>query len=380
MMLVDSSKTTALIKPVETKPFLEVFADKTGGNPKVQTSEYLESGKFPIVDQGQKAVAGYSNDESLLAANHGPVIIFGDHTRILKYVEGPFILGADGTKVLVPRISADVRFLFHYLRFVDIPSAGYSRHFKFLKEIQVPLPPLPEQRQIAAILDKADHLRTQRREALAHLDGLTQSIFSSMFHSPGQRRTSLGELLNFVTSGGRGWAKYYSESGSRFIRSLDVQRNVVNEDTAIFVDAPDNAEARRTKVRTNDVLLTITGSLIGRAAPVLSSSAGAFISQHVAILRPVTEEILPVYLSYFLNQENGGQRIIKNMQYGQTKPGLNFEQIRKFELPLPPLELQQTFARRVAGVERLKEKHRTQLAELDVLFASLQHRAFRGEL
>lgn len=173
-----------VVEPVETLPFLDVFADKTGGSPKVQTAEYLASGLFPIIDQGRRQVAGYSNEESLLAADHGPVIIFGDHTRILKYVEGPFILGADGTKVLVPKIDADARYLFHYLRFVDIPSAGYSRHFKFLKEVRIPLPPVPEQRRIAAILDKADHLRIQRHEALAHLDALTQSIFHSMFGDP----------------------------------------------------------------------------------------------------------------------------------------------------------------------------------------------------
>jgi type I restriction enzyme S subunit len=68
------------------------------------------------------------------------------------------------------------------------------------------------------------------------------------------------------------------------------------------------------------------------------------------------------------------------MQYGQTKPGLNFEQIRKFKIPLPSLELQRTFATRIAAVERLKETHRKHLAELDALFASLQHRAFKGEL
>jgi type I restriction enzyme S subunit len=106
----------------------------------------------------------------------------------------------------------------------------------------------------------------------------------------------------------------------------------------------------------------------------------SYISQHVAILRVDSKRIEPNFLSFFLSLEAGGQRQIAKFQYGQTKPGLNFEQIRRFEVPLPPIESQHEFARRVQAVEKLKTAQCASLAEMDALFASLQHRAFRGEL
>ena len=231
------------------------------------------------------------------------------------------------------------------------------------------------------MLDRAEALRAKRRAALAQLDSLTQSLFGDPATNPkGVNVEPLGNHLLFVTSGGRGWAQFYAPTGSRFIRSLDVQMNHIGSDDIAFVAAPDNAEARRTRVQAGDVLLTITGSRIGRVAPVPQVLEGSFISHHVAILRVDSERIQPSFLSFFLSFEAGAQRQIAKAQYGQTKPGLNFEQIRRFQVPVPPISLQREFARRVTAVEALKTAQRASLAELDALFATLQHRAFRGEL
>lgn len=254
-----------------------------------------------------------------------------------------------------------------------------------LMSLSVPVPPLPEQRRIAAILDKADELRAKRRAALAQLDSLTQSIFLDMFGDPAINPNSvgtkqLGDYLVFLTSGGRGWAKYYASTGDRFIRSLDVQMNHIGNKEAAYVSAPENAEARRTRVQVGDVLLTITGSRIGRVAPVTAELEGSFVSQHVAILRVDADRINPKFLSFFLSLESGGQRQIAKAQYGQTKPGLNFEQIQRFQVPIPAVEQQREFISRMAAVEKIKTSQLISVADLDALFTSLQHRAFRGEL
>lgn len=361
-------------------PFLDVFTDRTGGNSKVLSSEYLAAGKYPIVDQGKSLIAGYSDEEELLAKALVPVIIFGDHTRIVKYVDHPFILGADGTKVLVPKIEADAKYLFHYLRSVDIPSAGYSRHYKFLKEISVPLPPLEEQRRIAAILDKADHIRAQRRQALAHLDALTQSIFHTMFDGQSTKIT-LGELCN---NGFRnGISPSTRGSVQQKVLTLSAVTGSAFDPAAVKTSTFDKAIPDNNRV-SKRLLLICRGngnrSLVGKGYfPRVDIEEVGFPDTVIAA-EPDLGVVDTLYLetAWALPVVRGQIGAASKTTNGTFK--INQTNLSAIELPLPPLALQQTFATRVAAVERLKEHHRVQLAELDILFAALQDRAFKGEL
>ena len=148
------------------------MADESGGNMKTLQSEFLPAGRFAVVDQGKDLIAGYVNEEKRLCQSKLPVIIFGDHTRRFKFIDFPFCMGADGVKILRPKVEADVKYLYHYFRQVALTAGGYDRHFKYLKRIDVILPPLPEQRRIAEILDRAEALRAKRRATLARLDAL----------------------------------------------------------------------------------------------------------------------------------------------------------------------------------------------------------------
>lgn len=351
------------------------------------------------IEPGGKFVGVREVDEGELASNKFAFtehhLLYGKLRPYLAKIARPSFGGICSTDIL-PVLAGDELdrdYLAHFLLqpamvdFANSRAAGANLPRlspRVLAEFLIPLPPLPEQRRIAEVLDRAEALRAKRRAALAQLDSLTQSLFLDMFGDPDRSRNqyaeALGKHLLFLTSGGRGWAKFYAPSGSRFIRSLDVRMNRIGNDDIAFVSAPKNAEAKRTRVEEGDVLLTITGSRIGRVAAAPSQLDGAYISQHVAILRIDRARLLPEFLSYFLSLEVGGQRQIAKSQYGQTKPGLNFEQIERFKVPVPPMEMQLKFANRVAVVDKLKATHRAALAELDALFASLQHRAFRGEL
>jgi type I restriction enzyme S subunit len=123
------------------------------------------------------------------------------------------------------------------------------------------------------------------------------------------------------------------------------------------------------------VLLTITGSRIGRVAPVPKRLAGAYISQHVAILR-LSERLLPEFVSIYLSLEVGGQREISRVQYGQTKPGLNLDQIRELHIPVPEMALQQQFVSLIKRVERLKSGQGEALRLAEHLFDTLLFRTF----
>ncbi len=253
-----------------------------------------------------------------------------------------------------------------------------------LKECTIPLPSLPEQQRIAGILSRADRLRRLRRYALEMSESYLQGVFLEMFGDPatnpmGWEMHRLGKHIKFLTSGPRGWADYYSDSGVRFIRSLDVQMNRISEENPIYVRPPVNAEASRTRVRPDDVLLTITGSRIGRVAPVSDTIGEAYVSQHVAIIR-MDATLRPDFVSMFLSHPRGGQEQIARFQYGQTKPGLNLEQIRAFEIQLPPQREQERYSQASVQYDRLRVQQREALRQAEHLFQTLLYGAFRGEV
>jgi len=177
--------------------------------PKIKRSEYQSSGRFPIVDQSQADIAGYTDDESLLYQGELPVVIFGDHTRVLKFVDFPFCVGADGTQLIRPVEGNDIRYCYYALRNVDLPNYGYERHFKYLKEEEIPLPPLPTQRRIAGILSAYDELIENNQRRIRILEDMARSLYREWFvhfRYPGhdsprpQAGEGLGVRAGFVDS------------------------------------------------------------------------------------------------------------------------------------------------------------------------------------
>ena len=142
--------------------FDQAFEDQTSGQIKIQRGDYLPGGLLPVIDQGQKPIAGYSDNLDHAYQGPLPVILFGDHTLSLKHVNFSFALGADGVRVLASRPPFLSKFLYYYLTSLNIKSHGYSRHFKYLREIKFPQIAESEQSRIVELLEQADRLRQQR--------------------------------------------------------------------------------------------------------------------------------------------------------------------------------------------------------------------------
>ncbi len=121
---------------------------------KLKKRDYQDEGKLPVVDQGQTFVGGYTNREKLMVTCEEPVIVFGDHTKVIKYVDFDFVAGADGVKVMRPLRVFYPKLFYYFLQSVRIPKKGYARHFQFLEKSFIPLPPLPEQRRIVAQIEE----------------------------------------------------------------------------------------------------------------------------------------------------------------------------------------------------------------------------------
>ena len=253
-----------------------------------------------------------------------------------------------------------------------------------IKDLKFALPPLAEQRRIAEVLDKAEALRAKRRAALAQLDSLTQSLFLDLFGDPATNPkrwpvSGIEDVCELIVDCVNRTAPIVdSPTPFKMIRTTNVKEGKVNLALVRYVtEEVFKRWNRRTTPLRGDVLLT-------REAPVgeagmIESDDFVFLGQRLMLYRANRERMTPEYL---LGSFRGKflQHQFNRHGSGSTVKHLPLPACRSFQIPVPPIELQREFARRVAAVEKLKTAQRAALAELDALFASLQHRAFRGEL
>ena len=328
----------------------------------------------------------YCVDGDLLfawSASFGPYIWSGDRAIFHYHIWR-----------IIPLHGVDKAFLFRLLEWITerVKAASHGVAMLHMTKAgieawEVSVPPLPEQRRIAAILDQADALRAKRREALAQLDSLTQSIFIEMFGDPfanpfGWPLVDTGNLADVqgglqVTS-----ARQDLPREVPYLRVANVHRGHLLLDEIKLIRAT-AAEVKRTSLRDND-LLVVEGhgnpNEIGRSALWNDQIAECVHQNHLIRVRFDLSIVVPAYACEYLNSAGGRRHLLRA---GKTTSGLNtisVSNVREAPVALPPLALQQTFATRIQAVEALKTTHRAALAELDALFASLQHRAFAGQL
>lgn len=255
-----------------------------------------------------------------------------------------------------------------------------------LRGLTVHLPPLEEQRRIAAILDQADTLRTQRRVALVQLDSLTQSLFLDMFGDPlGNPKlwdvVKLESITKRITKGeSPGWQGFdYQDDGALFVTSENVRLGAIDLTSPKFIPLKFNEKLHRSELKIGDILVNLVGASIGRSCIYPGSKWPANINQAVAVVTPDAFKTESIFLAGVLVSESGQSMLLQNRVEG-ARANISLTDLRELVIPLPPLLLQQTFATRIQAIEALKATHRTALTELDALFASLQQRAFAGEL
>ncbi len=368
--------------------FERAFEDVTGGNAKVPTKDYQVAGALRVIDQGQAEVAGYVEDESLACRAPLPCILFGDHTRNLKFVDRPFALGADGVKVLTTRSGVDLRYAFHFLRTVTLPDdLGYSRHFKYLREVSLPTPEPAEQRRIADILDKADAIRRKRQQALALTDDLLRATFLDMLGDPvtnprGWPVSALGELATVQGGLQVTHARAANPLEVPYLRVANVYRERLSLDE-IKVMRVTRAELDRIRLFAGDILV-VEGHgdpmEIGRCAVWDGSWQDCIHQNHLIRVRARADLVFPSYLSAFLNSPGGARQLIG---FGKTTTGLNTisaSQVRQTKVLVPSVSRQRDYERFSASLARCRQSLTGSSEEAAALAAALTHRAFSGEL
>jgi|TARA_R110002060_G_scaffold68010_4_gene76683 type I restriction enzyme S subunit len=191
------------------------------------------------------------------------------------------------------------------------------------------------------------------------------------------------KLTDVVTSGSRGWAKYYSDQGSTFIRAQNINSDYLNLSDIAFVSLPEKAEGRRTKVENHNLLITITGANVTKAARVKDDILDAYVSQHVALVKLKKNEFSP-FIELFIKAENSGRGQLLELAYGAGKPGLNLQNIKGLKIALPSIEEQKEIAfkveRLLSKADAIEKKYHRAKAKINRLTQSILAKAFRGEL
>ena len=291
----------------------------------------------------------------------------------------------------------DGSYLFHWVKSLEFISdmirkatgASYPAvSDRIVLESKIPIPPIAEQKRIAAILDKAEELRSLRRKALAELDAIVQSIFLEMFGDPvtnpkGWASTiALGEAADIVSGITKG--RKLNGKATRevpYLAVVNVQDKVLNLDILKTIEASED-EINRYRLQKNDLLLTEGGDpdKLGRGTLWNEEIIECIHQNHIFRVRLTSADIHPLFLNWIIGSQRGKKYFLKSAKQTTGIASINMTQLKGFPLLLPPLSLQQEFARRVEAIDRLKATQRESLAQLDALFASLQHRAFQGEL
>ena len=353
--------------------FSEILADETKLGKKISQGDYLVDGQFPIIDQGQKEIAGYSNETDGLFRDV-PAIIFGDHTRVLKFVNKPFFLGADGVKLLKQKRNEDnAKYLFYALKNVKIPNTGYNRHFKWLKEAHIEIPKRKQQDAVVKILDSITALISLRQRQTEKLDELVKARFVEMFGECKYGGNPLSNVCKLITDGTH-QPPQFVDAGIPFLLVSNLVHNEITYDTEKFISKESYQELiKRTPVEIGDILLSIVGSY-GHAGVVRTDKPFCF-QRHIAYIKPDFSKLNSEFLHYALLSDAVKYQMEKRVK-GIAQKTLNLSELKKIVVPIPPLALQTEFSHFVHEVDREKERIQRSAALLETLKRSLMQQYF----
>ena len=376
---------------------LASFDNCTDSKKKVKQKQYLESGTWAIIDQGKQEIGGYTNDEALLYTGNLPVIIFGDHTRCIKYIDFPFAQGADGVKVLRPKSFYFPKLFYYALQSVEIPNLGYRRHFPIFDRFAIPLPPLPEQQRI---VERIESLFSKLEEAKEEAQGVIDSFetrkaailhkaFSGELTAKWREENGVGieswerkrisECCKLGSGGtpSRKNPNYYT-GDIPWIKTGEINWNTVNySEESITQEAIDNSSAK--VYAPGAVLVAMYGMGITRGkAAILGIEAAT--NQAVCVLQP-KEYLFNRYLYFFFMCNYWD---IREQAVGGNQLNLSATIIGKLNIDIPNLEEQYVITELLDSIIE-KEYQTKQIAEsvidqIDAMKKAILARAFRGEL
>jgi len=344
-------------------------ASKVG---KVKQQEYKVYGKYPIIDQGQSLIAGYCDNEKYVYEGRLPVIIFGDHTRILKFINFPFVTGADGTKVLIPNTSVILPEFFYFaLLNIKIPNRGYNRHYSLLREQKLPLPPLPEQKKIATVLSAMQEAKEKTQVVIDATKALKKSMMKHLFtygpvpteetENVPLKETEIGKVPEEweVVKLGEVAEVKYGKANTKDKGNIPVvgSGGVYSRTRTPLVDYP-----------------TIVIGRKGTAGKSWLFLEPCYPSDTTFYLRWKKDIDLKFLYNYMVLNQLSGEHA------KTTLPSLQKADLINYSLPLPPLPIQQKIASILSAIDAKIEAEENKKKSLEDLFKTLLHNLMTAKI
>ncbi|KQL57160.1 hypothetical protein AN965_10660 [Alkalicoccobacillus plakortidis] len=365
--------------------FDELLKDVTRTGTKIPSSNYEEVGLYPVIDQGKELIAGYSNLEKPI---EGEKIIFGDHTRVLKYIDlDSFHIGADGVKVLENKMPEKVstKYIYYYLSFIKIPNTGYNRHFKYLKEIVIPVPSFVMQLKLVELFDHVGKIIIKRQSQISSLDELTQSVFIEMFQdNKDSSKVSIEQVVDSIEAGWSvsGEERAKKEKEIAVLKISAVTKGYFN-DKEYKVLNPNIEIKKAVYPQKGDILFSRanTRELVGASAIVPKDYRDLILPDKLWKINLRKEIITSEYFHTAINTKKVRNKFSKNAT-GTSGSMLNIsmQKFKGVEINLPSIEKQKLFSKKFIQIQQMKQNLISSQEEVNVLYNSLLQKAFKGEL
>ena len=388
----------------EYVPFNMFFNVVSISDKKISQKEYLDNGKYPVIDQGNLFIGGYSNDESLILKISSPVIVFGDHTKCFKYVSFPFVAGADGIKVLEPQNGIYPKYAYYYCLSIDLTDRGYSRHFAFLKKCQFLIAPIETQQ---AIVNKIESLFDEIDEGIGRLKAVSQWEQNGKEGKKPSKPSTLKKLesiekLNEIelTELPDGWfwerlglmtlgveygtsAKSQPEGKVPVLRMGNMQNGKIDWTDLVYSD--NDEEIKQYLLKKGDVLFNRTNSpeLVGKTSIIETDEKAIFAGYLIRInhLKEITDGR---YLTYFLNSMIAKKYGNFVKTDGVNQSNINGQKLINYPFVFCSLKEQKEVAdileQKLTACDQLAAELSKQLKQADLLKQAVLKAAFSGSL
>ncbi len=350
----------------------------------VKSEDYKDEYQTPVLTAGKTFLLGYTNEKDGIFTNL-PVIIFDDFTTSSKFVTFPFKVKSSAMKLLTPKNKdVNLKYIYLLMQNIKINTTTHKRYYlSKYQHIKIPFPPVEIQNKFVNKFEKLEKLKHWRQESDTLTDDYLNSIFKEMFGDLGKNTNNypiekLINVCNKITDGEHNTPPR-TDFGKPLLMAKNVRNDYIDFNEISYISENDHIKSwRRCNPEEGDILLVCVGATIGRVAIVPKYEQFSLV-RSVALLKPDNNKINSQFLLWCL-KSNFIQSKFLSRRNTSAQAGLYLKEIRKIEIPIPPISIQEEFSNIVNKVNQIKTYQRQNRIDLDDLFNSLMQKAFRGEL